>query len=76
MLTLPVELRAAVKESGNRPVRLVDPETNVEFILLPAVMADLMDGERLSREEQLSLLQQAGLRAGWDDPAMDIYNDL
>jgi hypothetical protein len=37
MLTLSDELRAAVKESGNQPVRLIDPETNSEFLLIPAV---------------------------------------
>ncbi len=76
MLTMPKELRDAVKESGNQPLRLVDPETKSEFILIPAPMADAMDGERFTRDEQLYLLRQAGKRAGWDDPAMDIYNDL
>lgn len=76
MLTMPQELLDAVKEAGNQPVRLVDPETRAEFILIPATIADAMDGERLTRDEQLYFLRQAGLRAGWDDPAMDIYNDL
>lgn len=43
---------------------------------MPAAMAELMDGERLTDAEQTYLLRQAGLRAGWDDPEMDIYNDL
>jgi hypothetical protein len=30
---------------------------------------------RLSVEEQRSLLRVAGLRAGWDDPAMNIYDE-
>ena len=28
-----------------------------------------------SRSRQ-HLLRQAGLRAGWDDPGLDVYNDL
>jgi hypothetical protein len=34
------------------------------------------DDSPLTEEEQRELLIQAGLRAGWDDPEMDVYNDL
>ena len=76
MLTLSEELRAAVKNAGNKPVRLIDPDTNAEFLLIPAVRKEDLDGSRLTKEEQIQLLIHAGLRAGWDDPAMDIYNDI
>jgi hypothetical protein len=36
----------------------------------------LFDTEPLSNEERRQLLIQAGLRAGWDDPEMDVYNSL
>jgi hypothetical protein len=29
----------------------------------------------LTPEERAGLLREAGKRAGWDDPEMDIYND-
>jgi hypothetical protein len=53
MLTIPKELQQAMRASHGRPLRLTDPETQEEYVLL-----------------------QAGLRAGWDDPEMDVYNDL
>jgi len=28
----------------------------------------------LTRDEKRALILQAGLRAGWDDPEMDVYN--
>ena len=30
----------------------------------------------LSLEEQKAVLAHAGKRAGWDDPAFDVYNDI
>ena len=30
----------------------------------------------LTPNERRALLIQAGLRAGWDDPEMDVYNEL
>ena len=34
------------------------------------------DDSPLVDEERRALLIKAGLRAGWDDPEMDVYNDL
>jgi len=34
------------------------------------------DDNPLTNEEQQNLLFNAGQRANWDDPEMDIYNDL
>jgi hypothetical protein len=36
----------------------------------------IFDTEPLSSEERQQLLLQAGLRAGWDDPEIDVYNSL
>jgi hypothetical protein len=36
----------------------------------------IFDTEPLSDAERQSVLVQAGLRAGWDDPEMDVYNSL
>ena len=32
--------------------------------------------EPLTEEEQLLALQQAGERAGWNDPEMNVYDEL
>jgi hypothetical protein len=36
----------------------------------------ICDDSPLTAEERRRLLVEAGKRAGWDDPEMDIYNDL
>ena len=81
MIALSEELRQAVKDSKDNLVRLVDPETNAEYVVLPADTFAKMqvmqyDDSPITEEERRSLLVQAGLRAGWDDPEMDVYNEL
>ena len=81
MLTIPKELQQAVRASHGRPLRLTDPETHAEYVLLHADMYDQLQGllsntPLLTPEERRAVLLQAGLRAGWDDPEMDVYNDL
>ena len=82
MITLSKEIQKAIKDSQGDPVRLVDPETKVEYVVLPIETFELMrkgvyyDDGPITEEEQTALLIEFGLRAGWDDPEMDVYNDL
>ena len=81
MIAMPKELQQAVCAAQGQPVRLADPETNAEYIVLPAEVYDqikglIYDDGPLTDEEKRGLLFQAGLRAGWDDPEMDVYNEL
>ena len=82
MIALSKEIQKAIKDSQEDPVRLVDPETNAEYVVLPIEMFELMQKGRyyddgpLTEEERHHILIQAGLRAGWDDPEMDVYNDM
>ena len=81
MLTIPKELQQAMRAWQGRPLRLTDPETQAEYVLLQADMYDqlhgLLDNETsLTPDERRAVLIQAGLRAGWDDPEMDVYNEL
>ena len=82
MITLTKEIQQAIKDAQEEPVRLVDPETNVEYVVVPIETFERMrkgvyyDDGPLTEEERRHLLIQAGLRAGWDDPEMDVYNDL
>jgi threonine aldolase len=75
------ELQQAVRASQGKPVRLAAPEkTNVVYVVIPVEIYEKMrqglfyDDNPLTNEEHL--LIKAGLRARWDDPEMDIYNDL
>ena len=81
MIAISEELRRAVQDSKDNLVRLVDIETNAEYVVLSAetfaqMQEKLYDDDPLTPEERRSLLIQAGLRAGWDDPEMDVYNEL
>jgi len=81
MITLPKDIQEAVRTSEDQPIRLTDPETNSEYVLLPADLYDQIrdlfyEHSTLTKDEKRALMLQAGLRAGWDDPEMDVYNDL
>ena len=82
MIALSKEIQEAVQKSEGNLIHLIDPETNVEYIVLPAETFEQMrngvyyDDNPLTEEEQNALLVEFGHRAGWDDPEMDIYNDL
>jgi hypothetical protein len=81
MLTIPKELQQAMRASDGRLLRLTDPETQVEYVLLQAEMYDqpqgLLDNDTsLTPDEKRAVLIQARLRVGWDDPEMEVYNDL
>ena len=81
MLTMPKELQQAVRASHGRPLRLTDPETHAEYVLLQADMYGQLHGlldhaTPLTLDERRAVLIQAGLRAGWDNPEMDVYNEL
>ena len=81
MIAISEELRQAVNESKTKLVHLVDPETNAEYVVLPvekftAILKESYDDGPLTSEEQQWLLVQAGISAGWDDPEMDVYNEM
>ena len=81
MIALSKELQQAIQEADEQPVRLVNPETNVEYVVLPAEIFNRMQGvfydtDPLTPEERHQLLVRVGLSVGWDDPAMDVYNAL
>jgi hypothetical protein len=62
---------------GDLP-RVLDPQTKKIYVLVSEEayerMQALLAPERLPRSEQQALLHAAGLRAGWDDPEMEIYD--
>ena len=82
MITLSKEIRKAVQESEDNLARLIDPETDKEYVVVPVETFELMrkgryyDDGPITEEEETALLIEFGLRAGWDDPEMDVYNDM
>jgi hypothetical protein len=67
-------------QAGEIPVRVSDPGQNTTFVLVRADVYErfksLFEEDPVSEQERLFQLQQFGKRAGWDDPAMDVYDDL
>ena len=67
-------------QGGQTPLRVSDPAHSATFVLVRADVYErfksLFEEDPLTEQERLFQLQQFGKRAGWDDPAMDIYDDL
>ena len=74
------ELQRALKEDGEGPLEVVDPETSKVYVFIARDQFDrlkpLFEPEPMTHEEQRELLRQAGKRAGWDDSEMDVYDRL
>lgn len=71
---------ANVVQGNEVPVRVSDPAQSATFVLVRADLYErlksLFEEDPVSEQERLFQLEQFGKRAGWDDPAMDVYNDL
>ena len=70
----------SIQGAPEAPPRVSDPAHNENFVLLKAEVYErfksLFEEDPVTQEERNSQLQQFGKRAGWDDPAMDIYDEL
>lgn len=82
---MPIQLTddqwASVQRQGNEsPVRVSAPADPTSFVLLRAEVYErfksLFEDDPVTVEERLQHLKQFGKRAGWEDPAMDCYDDL
>ena len=81
MITMPKELQQAVRASQGQPIHLADPETKAEYVMISVKAYDrigklIYDDGPLTDQEKRALLIKAGKRAGWDDPEMDVYDEL
>ena len=82
MIELTIEQRQAVAQQSDNPPRAVDPDTHTTYVLIPeqtyvrvkALLDEKADNQFL-RDMHPHVMEVFG-REGWDDPAMDIYNDL
>jgi hypothetical protein len=66
--------------AGELPVRVSDPARSATFVLVRADVYErfksLFEDDPVTEQERLFHLQQFGKRAGWDDPEMDVYDEL
>ena len=79
-IRLTEEQWANVQQGSEVPVRVSDPAQNATFVLVRADVYErfkaLFEEDPVTEQERLFQLQQFGKRAGWDDPEMDVYDDL
>lgn len=71
-----VEQKQLLQQRTGEPPRLVDPDTNREYVLLPAeiyLQLQAFLGE-INPRETYPLLQRALREEGWDEPHTDEYN--
>jgi hypothetical protein len=77
MTQLTREQSLHVRAAAETPVRIVDPDTNTEYVLLRADVYErvrhLFDDP--AADAFMAQIESAAA-AGWGDPAMDVYNDL
>ena len=77
MTTITPEIRHAIEQAGEEPVQLTDTETNSVYVI---VRADIYDRCAICHDfdirDAYPLMDQVAAREGWDDPAMDIYDEF
>lgn len=81
--TITPEQRQAIEDAGHAPVRLEDPETKARYILMTAEdferVRSLVDRAGATKPDNLQayypMMDRVASAEGWDDPAMDIYDD-
>ncbi len=82
MIELTLEQRKAVATDVESPPRVIDPSTHTKYVLVREELYDRVrrifeadDDSEFVREMTPHAMEVFG-RDGWDDPAMDVYNEL
>lgn len=77
MTAIPTEIRQAIAQAGEAPVELTDPETNATYVIIRAELYERMRAlcDEFDIRELYPMMNEVAAREGWDDPAMDVYND-
>lgn len=80
LIRLTEEQWADVQKGADVPARVSDPTESKAFVLVRADVYErfkaLFEEDPVSEQERLYLLEQFGKRAGWNDPEMDVYDEL
>jgi len=82
MIELTLEQRQAVIKQDENPPLAIDPDTEITYVLIrqevyakiKALLVEEQNNQFLE-DMYLPVMETFG-KEGWDDPAMDIYNDL
>jgi hypothetical protein len=76
MVTLTPEQLRQFQEAGAESLRLRDPNSNQEYVLLPAQTYERLLSclDELNPRDLYPALHRALKDEGWDNPQMDEYN--
>jgi hypothetical protein len=74
-LPIPTELQKAIAASAGEPLRLIDPDTNSSYVLVPAYQYDRLVHPDDALRETYPAQEKMASDAGWDDPSLDEYNN-
>jgi hypothetical protein len=73
------EMRKALAQQGNRFAYVEDPQTHMNYVLLPKAEYDrirsLVEAGDNSVRVAYEAQNQVARAQGWDDPEMDIYEN-
>jgi hypothetical protein len=77
--TLTPEQQGALDAQPDVPLRVIDPRNQAVYVLLSAKeyqkVKALFEDSDYDIAETYPAQMESAMRAGWDDPAMDAYND-
>lgn len=75
---LNLEQLQALHAGDNRPMEVLDPETNRVYVLMAQEQYErlkpLFEDDPASENERKQWILDAGRKAGWDDREMDVYD--
>ncbi|HEX7446356.1 MAG TPA: hypothetical protein VF306_02360 [Pirellulales bacterium] len=79
MPTLSNEQRVALEQLSGGPLFVDDPVKHIQYVLIPVEtyqkVRGLLEAGDLDIRETYTAQERALGAAGWDDPALDAYND-
>jgi hypothetical protein len=80
MIELSTEQRRVLKEASGELVRALDPDTRREYVMVPAEIFERLQSVLYDEDEFVECTYRHVMevfgREGWNDPSMDIYDDL
>jgi hypothetical protein len=77
-IELTEQQQRALDAEGGTPT-VIDPRTNEAYVLLPAQIYErfrALFSDEFNAEDAFQAQIESAAEAGWNDPLMDVYNEL
>ena len=72
---LPDELRTVVYAHPGEPLELIDEQTHLAYVLVPADKFQRLTAGDDELSDTYTAQVESAMQAGWNDPRMNEYND-